>query len=171
MWSHTNLTQTWKLYIFDSCIVSKLLYGLVIASLNKSEYRRLDGFQARCLRRILKNPSAYYSRISNARVRKMAGKDILSQYLMNEQMILMGKLAFRDNEDVVRRSIFLPNSCELRPLPGPAKRGRPRARWAPQVLKMCIHAAGSYDALLKLWHSEHSSFASWKWFIRRSLLV
>ena len=68
IWQHTNLTKVRKLMIFEVCIVSKLLYGLVTAVLNKNERRRLDGFQARCFRRILKVPAAYYSRISNARV-------------------------------------------------------------------------------------------------------
>ena len=35
---------------FDACIVSKLVYGLHTATLNKSERSRLDGFNARCLR-------------------------------------------------------------------------------------------------------------------------
>ena len=45
----------------------------MIATFTKSEYRRLDGFQARCLRQILKIQPAYYSRVSNATVRKITG--------------------------------------------------------------------------------------------------
>ena len=66
IWKHTTLSQAWKVRIFEACILSKLVYGLVTAVLNKLERRRLDGFQARCIRRILKVPPSYYSRISNA---------------------------------------------------------------------------------------------------------
>ena len=97
----------------------------------------------------------------------MAGKDTLSEYLKKQQMILMGKLAFRENEDVVRKSIFLPDTCELRPLPGAAKRGRPRARWPVQVLRMCINAVGSHEQLMKCWNREHGCLNAWISCIRK----
>ena len=77
---------------------------------------------------------------------------------------------FRHNEDVVRQSIFLNDSCELRRFVGPAKRGRPRVRWADYILGKCIAAAGSYNQLKQLWHFEHSSFARWKTFVRKTFL-
>ena len=134
IWRHTSLTKAWKLRIFEACIISKLVYGLVTAVLNQNERRRLDGFQARCIRRILKVPAAYYSRISNVRVLKMVARRPLSEQIMKQQMILMGKIAFRRDSDVVRQSIFIPSTIKLRLLPGPAKRGRPRIRWPVQVL-------------------------------------
>ena len=63
IWKHSSLSKAWKIHIFEACIISKLLYGLVTAVLNKAERARLDGFQARCFRRILKIPPSYYSRI------------------------------------------------------------------------------------------------------------
>ena len=36
--------------IFDSCVVTRLMYGLQSAWLNQAERRRIDGFHARCLR-------------------------------------------------------------------------------------------------------------------------
>ena len=146
------------------------MYRLVTAVFNQNERRRLDGFQARCLRRILKVPAAYYSRVSNARILAMAWRKPLSEHLMRQQVILMGKIAFSPNTDVVRKSIFMPSSIELRPLPGPAKRGRPRARWPVQVLDMCIRIAGSYEELLRYWHFDHSSFVTWRSHVRKVIL-
>ena len=60
-------------------------------------------------------------------------------------MILMGKLSFRGNDNVMRKSIFLPNDCELRRLPGPVKRGRPRAKWFVQNFKMCRNVIGLHE--------------------------
>ena len=52
-------------------MVSKILYGLMIAVLNKNERRRLDRFQAQCFRRVLKVQLNYDSRVSNTRVLMM----------------------------------------------------------------------------------------------------
>ena len=58
-WSHSSLNTKRKVNIFSACIATRLLYGLQAASLNKTERRRLDGFYARCLRRILKMPPSH----------------------------------------------------------------------------------------------------------------
>ena len=170
IWKHTSLSQAWKVRIFEACILSKLVYGLVTAILNKLERRRLGGFQARCIRRILKVPPSYYNRVSSARVLAVAGKEQLSNLLVRQQMTLMGKIAFRPNDDVVRKSIFLPNNVSLRPLPGPAKRVRPRTRWLVHILGLCVRIAGSYERLLNYWHLDNSSFAAWKSHVRRTVL-
>ena len=54
-------------------IVQKLLYGLEGAWINAAGKRKLDGFHARCLRKVLGVPHAYYSRVSNAEVLRRAG--------------------------------------------------------------------------------------------------
>ena len=92
----------------------------------------------------------------------MAGKKPLSEQLVRQQVIMMGKIAFRPQHDVVRSSIFIPGSLKLRPLPGPARRGRPRIRWPVQILDKCIRIAGSYEQLLEYWHFENSSLLAWR---------
>lgn len=151
--------------MFEACIISKLVYGLVTTVLNQNERRRLDGFQARCIRRILKAP---YTRISNERVLKMAARRPLSEQIMKQQMILMGKIVFSRASDVVRQSIFIPSTIKLRLLLGPTKRGRLRIRWPVQVLVMCIRIAGSYKQLLSYWHFGNSSFGAWRSHVRKS---
>ena len=54
IWSHSALSTSRKIVIFDACVMSKLLYALYTACLNQAERRRIDGFHARCLRTILK---------------------------------------------------------------------------------------------------------------------
>ena len=63
LWKHTSISRSRKIDIFQATITSPLLYGLSSAWLNVAERRRMDGFQARCLRKILGIPSAYVSRI------------------------------------------------------------------------------------------------------------
>ena len=64
---------------------------------------------------------------------------------------------------------FLWQYFELRPLPGPAKRGRPRIRWPVFVLDKCVRSVGSYDQLLEYWDSNRSSFAAWKAHVRKAI--
>ena len=61
-------TPQQKIRIFQACVVSKLLYCLHTMWLNKAKLRKIDGFQAKCLRSILHIPPSYISRVSNATV-------------------------------------------------------------------------------------------------------
>ena len=54
-----------KLEVFHSLLVSKLVYGLSAVWLGLAEQRRVDAFQNYCLRRILRIPPGYVSRIRN----------------------------------------------------------------------------------------------------------
>ena len=122
--------------------------------LNKNERRRLDGFQLKCLRQILNVARSYYSRVSNERVLAMGRKKPLNKLIMRHQIIYMGKIAFRSSNDAIRNFIFEPNTFNIRSLPGPAKRSRPRVRWPAHISNMCVRIAGFYDQLLDLWDIE-----------------
>ena len=47
-----------KIDIYAKLVETKLLYGLASVCLTAAQARHLDGFQARCLRRILRIPAA-----------------------------------------------------------------------------------------------------------------
>ena len=65
VWKHANSPQHRKIVIFDICVGSQLLYCLHTGWLNKAKLRKLDGFHARCLRKILSIPHPFISRVSN----------------------------------------------------------------------------------------------------------
>ena len=119
--------------IFNASICGKLTYGLFTATLNAKEKRKLDGFQARCLRRILRIPHSHYSRISNATVLSIAGDEQLSQKMLQQQKKYWQKLVARDAEDPARKMILKPDSNEMRILVEKRRRGRPRKRWTEQL--------------------------------------
>ena len=123
------------------------MYGLQSACLNKSERRRLDGFQARCLRRVLRIPPSFYSRVSNRTVLESCGQKALSARLLQQQMIYMGALARRGPEDPVRASLFEPGSINLRQPSGPRRVGRPRLNWGKTVFEAALQTAGSMTHL------------------------
>ena len=62
-WGHAGIGRKRKLELFHALVVSKLVYGLSTMCFVKAQRRRLDGFYARCLRRVLGIPAAFVSRV------------------------------------------------------------------------------------------------------------
>jgi len=149
IWSHSNVSTLRKLHIFKSCVISVLMYGLKTIWLGAASQRRLDGFQARCIRKILRIPAAYISRISNATVRERASSTRLSKELLQQQLLLFGDIAVRDT-GTLRDCVFAPGSVSLAEAQGCRGRGRPRHSWADQVRKHALTVAGSEDRLQEI---------------------
>ena len=147
IWSNSSLTMTRKTNIFGACIVSKALHGLEVACLNVSDKRRLDGFQARCLRRICKIPPAFVSRVSNATVRAVARQRPLSEELQRQRLLYLGELVRRPGTDPVRRSILEPGTLQPRSLPDTRRIGRPRQSCIKSTLEEARRITGA-DAKL-----------------------
>ena len=63
VWRHSSLSARRIIRIFDACIASKLLYCLHTGQLSTQALRRVDTFQARCLRRILGIQHSYISHV------------------------------------------------------------------------------------------------------------
>ena len=66
VWRHSALHPQQKIRIFQACVVSKLLYCLHTMWLNKAELRKIDGFQAKCLRSIFHIPPPYICKRSSS---------------------------------------------------------------------------------------------------------
>jgi hypothetical protein len=151
VWSHTSITRSKKIRILDACVVSKLLYCLHTLWLNASEVRRINSFYVRCLRKVLRIPPSFISRVSNQIVLDTAGRQNLSDVLQKRQMTLMAKLAKLPHDSILRKSVFAPGGFELRQLLAKQKRGRPRACWPKEVYKLCLQAAGDLQTLHQYW--------------------
>ena len=139
-----------------------MTYGLQTACPNLAERRRIDGLQARCLRRILRIPHAYYSRVSNRTVLERAGHRPITESLLREQMIYMGQLARRRDDDPARQCVFVPGGVALRALPGPRRRGRPRLCWTKCVHEACLRVAGSEDNLKEYFQRSEVAERAWR---------
>ena len=85
VWNHGSVSICDKVKYFNSFVVSTLMYGLSTLSLTKAHGRRLNGFYCRCLRRILKIPAAFVSRVSNQTVLSRAGALPLTEQLSKRQ--------------------------------------------------------------------------------------
>ena len=147
LWRHTGVTRQRKTEIFQAVVTSRLLYGLSSAWLNVAEQRRLDGFQARCLRRIWGIQPSYLSRVSNKEVLRTSGQLPYRRQLMKQQLTLFGKVARARDDDPVRRLTFCPGS--LRPTTSRyvRRRGRPRHEWATKLWEHGVKLAGDAGKL------------------------
>ena len=61
-WRHSNCTIRRKLILADAVFRSKVLYGIDSAQLNEPELKRLDTFQLKIFRKILKMKTTYVER-------------------------------------------------------------------------------------------------------------
>ena len=104
LWSRANAPVKDKLHFFHALIVSKLQYALSSMWLVTAQCRRLDGFYARCLRKILRIQPP--SRISNAAVFSRAGVAPFSEQLLLKQLALLGEAARKPENSPLRRDTF-----------------------------------------------------------------
>jgi hypothetical protein len=137
LWNHTNLTRVRKTAIFQSVIVSRLMYGLSSAWLNVAEMRRLNGFQCRCLRVIHGIPPSFVSRVSNKIVLEKSGQVVLGRQLLRHQLLFFGRVARAPASDPLRILTFVPDSVDAATGRYIRKVGRPRNEWAVMLQKEC----------------------------------
>ena len=150
--------------VFNALVLSKLVYGLATAWLTKTERSRLDGFQNRCLRVIYSIPPAFISRISNAAVLQKASQRAVTTMLLEQQLLIFGKIARMPSGTAMRDCTFCPGN--FRPVVERYVRrvGRPRLDWTTELQKISFQIAGptqSVEALLfepSLWRSNVRRF-------------
>ena len=128
-----------------------------------AQLRRIDGFYARCLRRILRIPAAFVSRVSNKSVFRQAGVLAMSEQVLLRQMLLMGKVVNSTAGSAIRRDVFVGSTLETQVGRYVRRVGRPRQDWSTEVLKATATKLGSLarmEALFRRdgWKAELKSF-------------
>ena len=156
-----------KTQIFNTCVGSQLLYCLHTAWLNKAELRKLDGFHARCLRKILGIPHPFISRVSDCDVYKRGKCRPYSKTLTCRQLMLFHKVMTLPPTDARRTCMCEADSLTLLQHTQCRRRGSPRNTWGPQVYNMAIRVANNVDSLEsigslspKVWQHKVDQFFS-----------
>ena len=126
-----------------------------------AQRRRVDGFVARCLRRILRIPASFVSRISNAVVLARVGAKPFSQQVLKHQLHLLRKAAVTEAGHPLRKDTF--SGSTLVPQIGIfIKRvGRPRQEWTSQLLREGQARFG--EACFQTLLSDRTSGADKRW--------
>ena len=110
--------------------------------LGQAARRKLDGFHARCIRKIVKIPPSYYSRVSNADVLAEVGAPKLSTILLERQLGYFGDLARRPHSCPVRKMVFK-EDLSMQSLDVKRRPGRPKFEWTKEVFRLisCMFAS------------------------------
>ena len=162
-WNHAGLTSRAKVKFFTSFVVSKLLYGLSTIWLVTAQLRRLEGFYTRRLRKVLRIPPAYVSRVSNVEVFRRAGVQPIRTLLLQRQLLLLGRVGRSPANNPMRRDTFVNETA--RPQVGRYVRrvGRPRQDWTTQLLAQATRLfGGSTPMEAALLNQAPNAHCRWK---------
>ena len=137
--------------IFQSNVISVLLYGCETWKMNEGDEKCLDTFVHTCLRRILK--IFWPTRISNDEVRSVAGIERVSTQIRKRRWRYIGHVLRKKPDDDQRIALkWTPD--------GKRKRGRPRETWRRTVERergklgfKSWEAAGAAARDRQLWRS------------------
>jgi hypothetical protein len=136
LWGKSQASISWKLLVFDAVIVAKLLYGLTSIPLTQADCNKIDAFQMRGLRKILKIKHPYWSRISNNTILQTANQRLdpkakkierLSSKLTQRQIVLYAHIVRLDNDDPMKRISIDEDGDRVKS--DFKRRGRPRMKW------------------------------------------
>ena len=166
VWSQSALTRAKKLHIFSALVESKLFYSLASMCLTVAQQRRLDGFQNRCVRKILGIKPAFISRVSNKCVLQQALHPSATQILRIRRLQMFGQILRAPPAHPMRRACFINNT--LWPVTEQFVRrvGRPRKEWVKELVADCSKLFGSLESSVALAQDK----VSWNRLVRQKVL-
>ena len=127
LWHQKKIKRDTKLCIFDSVVLSTLLYGLETAVLLEPQIHCLQSFVMRCLRSIL--GVSLWDGQRDTSIRKFIRLQRISTMLTQRRLRLLGHIT-RMNEDRLPRKLLV---CA--PSQGRRSAGGQRMRWNDQVMR------------------------------------
>ena len=123
-WKATGASQKWQIIVYDAVIRSKLLYGLETVQLTDAMYKKINAFQIRGLRKILKMGTTFINRAnSNKAVYDKATRVAypregdqrvvlpFSEYHKKKKAKLLGHILRTDEDDPLRQVSFQPGTA------------------------------------------------------------
>jgi hypothetical protein len=134
VWRQKRLQLDTRLRIYETCVVSILLYCSETWTLRKADSDRLQAFHMRCQRQIV--GVAWYDHVTNIAVKEMTGLEDIDTRIKRRRMALFGHVS-RMQPGVPARDALLiamdihrgivPNTGWKRPP------GRPRKTWLDHI--------------------------------------
>ena len=134
LWKQRHVSRKTKLRVYNSTVLSILLYGAEAWAMNKSHERRIDGFDSRALRRL---EGIYWpERISNIDLRTRTCQPEASRLAAMRRIRWYGHILRLPNDHPTKALLaFNPAEAGWR-----RPRGAPRTRWMDVVaadLRLC----------------------------------
>jgi hypothetical protein len=154
VWQSRYASLSRKIALLNSFVLSRLRYGVASGCLSKPDLRRLDGFHVNCLRKLLKIPPSYVSRVSNERVRQMAGQQPLSTSVLKSQLSFLGQVLTNTAKKSLKYVAFHNGDVTTPTTAAFVRRvGRPRQNWTEQLVALMRRTAPSLQQWLQITQS------------------
>ena len=124
LWNSGQYRRKTKMKIFQSNVISVLLYSCETWKMTEADEQCLDTFVHKCMRRILK--IFWPTRMSNEEVRRIAGIEKVSTQIRKRRWKYIGHVLRKSPDDHQRIALrWTPD--------GRRKRGRPKETWRRTV--------------------------------------
>ena len=109
---------------------------------------KLNGFQNRCLRKIVGIPPAYRSRVSNATVLTRTSYKAATELLRKKRLQLFGKVLRAPPNHPLKRACFIPNTFVPVTDHFVRRVGRPCREWVRETLQETTALFGSLEVAI-----------------------
>ena len=148
-WKHSNCSVKLKLGVYDAVIRTKLVYGLESVQVNDSLKQKIDAFQLKGLRQILRIQTTYVDRANtNEHVFDTANRAInenrgrgrtpkyiipISEYYESQRRKFIIEIITTENEDPITSICIDKETLKLNSY-NSRRVGRPRNNWWTQAI-------------------------------------
>ena len=158
IWKDRYISLPTKMQIYNACVLSTLLYGAECWSLKDRDEKRLDAFDMRCQRKILK--IKWSQHIRNLDIRLKTCQTQLTHLIRKRRLQWFGHVQRMDN---TRLPLKL---YRWTPTHGKRKPGRPRTTWKDVIRR-------DIDSVFPGWTVEEAEVAArdrrvWAHFLRQA---
>ena len=132
-WAHAGICTSLKLRTYKAIIYPIVTYALHYSWMTKAMCTKIDSWQARTLRRVLRVKASMISHISNAEVLSRAHCTPLSHHVRSSRFKYFGHVLRRDYSATIFNVCF-DSSCKVRQPAGKRKQKRPLDAWTRKTM-------------------------------------
>ena len=152
IWRSTQFNKKTKLKLYQSCIVSTLLYGSECWRMTETDIRKLRSFHTTCLRKI---QGIYWpKKISNEELLIGCGQQDMEDIITRRRWNWIGHVLRREPDSIIRTALHWTPE-------GKRKKGRPRMTWRRTVEKEIKDLKMTWGSLTRLAQDRQK----WKSFV------
>ena len=124
VWRSSQYSNITKIKLYQSCIVSVLLYGSECWKMTDTNARKVNTFHTKCLRRVMK--IFWPLIITNEVLLQKCGSLPMSQTIMKRRWTWIGHVLRQDEESLAKTALYWTPE-------GKRRRGRPKTTWRRTV--------------------------------------
>ena len=111
--------------LYNACVIPVFMYGLETWQLTEKQEKKLDVFDQRCLRRVLK--VRWQQHVTNETIKERARQEALSVKVGRARLRWFGHINRMNNNRIAKQT------TEWRPREGKRRTGRQRMSWKTTV--------------------------------------